>query len=154
MVKLEAAVDDWIVSHPTYEIRETRIIHGNGNAKQLANIGQQIADLTAERYVRGVVRDDFHEIMARLQTEYDRLSKTERKTDRIEEIGTGRFLSEEWPQWDEQTRRRYLIDHAFRFYARRDAQGNVVFNDVKTGEEYRDKVSDRLRKVPHPRPTP
>jgi hypothetical protein len=96
------------------------------------------------------VRDDFHEIMARLQTEYDRLAGTERKTDRIETIPTGRFLSEEWPQWDADTRRRYLQKHDFRFIARRNAAGNIIL-DGTPGEEYRDKVADRLRTIPHPR---
>jgi site-specific DNA recombinase len=150
MAELETAVDDWITTHPTFEITETRIIHGNGNAKLLADVGQQIADLTAERYVRGIVRDDFHEIMARLQTEYDRLAGTERKTDRIETIPTGRFLSEEWSQWDEHTRRRYLQEQGFRFIARRNEAGGIDLKGTP-GEEYRDKVADRLRKIPHPR---
>lgn len=83
MADLEAAVDDWITGHPTFEIAESRIIHGNGNARQLASVGQELADLTEEHYVRRIVRDNFHEIMARLQTEYDRLAGTERETDRI-----------------------------------------------------------------------
>lgn len=139
MADLEAAVDDWITGHPTFEIAESRIIHGNGNgnARQLANIGQELADLTEEHYVRRIVRDNFHEIMARLQTEYDRLAGTERETDRIEKIGTGRYLSEEWLQWDESTRRRYLQEHDFRFSARRKARGTIDLEGTP-GEEYRD----------------
>ena len=139
MADLEAAVDDWITGHPTFEIAESRIIHGNGNgnARQLANVGQELADLTEEHYVRRIVRDNFHEIMARLQTEYDRLAGTERETDRIEKIGTGRYLSEEWLQWDESTRRRYLQEHDFRFSARRKARGTIDLEGTP-GEEYRD----------------
>jgi DNA invertase Pin-like site-specific DNA recombinase len=152
MADLETAVDNWITSHPTFEITETRIIHGNGNAKQLADIGRQIADLTTEYYVRGVARDDFHDVMGKLQAEYDRLSATERETDRIETIGTGRYLSEEWPGWDEQTRRRFLINNGFRFTSRRNAAGNIIL-DVTPGEEYASKVAERLAKIPHPRST-
>jgi hypothetical protein len=128
MADLETAVDNWITSHSTFQITETRIIHGNGNATQLKVIGRQISELTQEHYVRGIVHDDFHEVMGRLQAEFDRLSAMERYTDHIEEIDTGRYLSEEWSRWDEQKRRRYLIEHDFRFYARRNAAGDIVLD--------------------------
>jgi DNA invertase Pin-like site-specific DNA recombinase len=153
MADLAAKVDEWIMSRPGFELTEKRVIHGNGNAKQLADVGRQIAELTAERYVRSVVREDYHEVMTRLQTEYDRLSALETQSDRIEVIGTGRYLSDEWPEWDESQRRRFLTDHDFRFAARRNDRGEVELEGTP-GETYREKVADRLSKVPHPRPNP
>jgi hypothetical protein len=85
-------------------------------------VGHDITELTTERYVRRVVRKDFHDVMGRWQAEYERLSGTDRKPDQIVRVGTGGFASEEWPRWDEQTRRRFLIDHGFRFGARRNDQ--------------------------------
>jgi site-specific DNA recombinase len=143
---LETEIDNWITSHPGYEITETRVIRGSASTKLLDDIGRQIADLTQEHYVRGVARTDFHEIMARLQTEYDRLSQPKRKADRIKTVGTGRYLSEEWAHWDEQTRRRFLTEggnDGWRFDARRDAQGSIAL-DVRPGKRYRAKVTERL----------
>ncbi len=148
---LEAKIDEWITSHPTYEIIEMRKTDGNGNAKLLADIGHQISDLTQERYVRGIVREDFHEIMGRLQSEYDRVDGLERKGTRTETIHTGRYLSEEWPAWDERKRRAFLFDDGWRFNIHRDEQGEVILDDVLAGKRYRAKVTERLQTVPHPR---
>ena len=78
LVALDAKVDEWVMSHPTFEVTETRIIHGNDADRALREVGQQIATLTTEHFVRGIVRDDYYEVMATLQTEYDRLSATDR----------------------------------------------------------------------------
>jgi site-specific DNA recombinase len=142
---LEAKVDEWITSHPTFELIETHKTDGNGNAKLQADIGRQIADLTQERYVRGVVREDYHEVMGRLQSEYDRLSEPGHSGTRYKTIHTGRYLSEEWPGWDEKKRRALLFDDGWRFVVRRDAEGEVIIDDVVPGKRYRVKVAERLR---------
>lgn len=150
---LEAEVDNWITNNPTFEITETRIIHGNDYGKQLAEVGRQIAALTEERFVRGVIRDDYHEVMAQLESEHARLFSMKPKADRTELVGTGRFLSEEWPHWDEATKRRYLADHKFRFEAQRNQAGEIRLY-AYPGSEYERKVTERLSTVPHPRPRP
>ena len=151
MIDLESKVDEWIMTHPGFEIKERRVVHGNGNAKQLADIGRQIAEVTVERYVRGIVREDYYQIMARLQADHDRLSALETESDRIEEIPTGRYLSDEWPDWDESQRRHFLTSNDFRFVARRNEQGEAELVDAIPGEAYREKVAEHLSRMSHPR---
>ena len=147
---LEAKVDEWITSHPTFELIETHKTNGNGNAKLQAGVGRQIADLTQERYVRSVVREDYHEVMGRLQYEYDRLSEPGHSGTRYKTIHTGRYLSEEWPGWDKKKRRAFLFDDGWRFVVHRDAQGEVIIDGMVPGKRYRVKAAERLRTVPHP----
>jgi DNA invertase Pin-like site-specific DNA recombinase len=122
---LEAMFDDWMTSHPAHEIVETVVTPGNDNAKLLAEIGKQIAELTEERYVRGVIREGWHHIMSQLETQYQELAQADVQHSTAEVIGTGRYVSDEWSGWDAQQRRKYLTDAGITFTASRDERGEV-----------------------------
>ena len=142
LADLEREVDNWITSHPTYEVTETVTYPGNDNAKQLDRIGREIRSLTEERFGKGIIRDDYHSIMAPLEAEYARLYDADIVPDRTEVVGTGKFLSEEWPHWDAGRRRHFLIDHKFRFVAMRDDKGKIQLEGIP-GEAYRAKAAER-----------
>jgi site-specific DNA recombinase len=122
---LEAAVDAYMVETPTYEIVQTHTVNGNANAKALADVGRQIADLTEERYVRHVMRGDFHAIMAQLERQYEELNTPEVQAERTELVRTGRFVHLEWPSWDDHERREFLQGAEITFKVKRDEKGEV-----------------------------
>lgn len=123
---LEATIDQWMASHPAREVTEVRVTPGNGSAKLLKDLGKQIAELTQERYVRGIVCADWHAVMDQLQRQYDELAQAEIQHSTSEVVGTGRYVSDEWPKWDAQARRKYLTDALITFTASRAPSGNAI----------------------------
>jgi site-specific DNA recombinase len=105
--------------------------------ENLAAVGQAIADLTTERYVQGVIRPDFDEMMAGLRTEHDRLSALTAGTPDLEPVPTGKTVGEVWQASDAQAKRRYLLDRGWKVYAKRDPDGRVRAR-IETGELFAD----------------
>lgn len=102
-----------------YQVMKLEVTSGDGHEKAIADVGQQIADLTAERYVRGVIRPDFDTLMARLQTEHARLAGLPRKPDKTRRVPTGQTFRQKWELMDATARRLFLRDSGVRVHARR-----------------------------------
>ena len=83
---------------------------GDGHDRELAAVGQQIADLTAERYVKGVVRADFDSMMASLQAEHARLADMPPSPDVVTPVFTGQTFRQKWEGMDGTERRLWLRD--------------------------------------------
>ena len=105
---------------------EFTIIQGDDHGEQLAEVGKAIAELTAERYIRRIVRDDYDDLMARYQAEYGRLSvepsEPERRIPRL----TGETVRDTWPRRSEEEKREYLRGQDFRFFFHRNEEREPI----------------------------
>ncbi len=126
MVKLEAALDEYIIGqHGETERTVKHVKRGDDHSRKVAAVGKQIASLTTERFVRGVTRGDYDELMAQLQAEHARLSALPSEPDSVDVERTGVLIRDWWPALDSQEKRRFLLEHGFKVYATRQPDGDV-----------------------------
>lgn len=93
------------------QLMRIQVVHGGGHEQELKAVGQRIADLTAERFVKGIMRDNFDELMARLQAEHARLSELPPSPDVVKKEPTGRTFRQKWEEdLSAQERRLWLRD--------------------------------------------
>jgi len=83
------------------------------SARQLAAVGRQIADLTAERFVHGVQRPDYDEVMASLTTQHAALAAAPGKPPETRWEDTGRTVADEWEARDDNGKRLLMINAGF-----------------------------------------
>jgi site-specific DNA recombinase len=143
MVKMddvEAKVDDWITSHKSIEITETRIVKGNAHGQQIAEVRQAMKDLDP-------ARADYDTVHAGYRAEFVRLSQLAPEPDRIETVFTGRTLAGEWPTMPQAERHQTLRDGGFTVTAVKIDGKPVV--EVTPGDAYKAQLDKR--KLPHPR---
>jgi site-specific DNA recombinase len=133
MRDLENEVEDLLFSRVRY-VTEPRLIPGNDSGRELEKVGREMTALTEERFVRQVVKPDYHAIMARLEAEHDRLSKMEPQPDRVERVWTDKTLDAVWPEWDAAERRRYLVENGYRLRARRNDDGSIDLEPIVDAE--------------------
>jgi hypothetical protein len=137
MDMLHAAVDDDFTSAFGWvERTERKVAPGKDHRKQLAAAGQQIASLTAERYVKGIIRDDYETLLALLQAEHARLASLPSEPDRIEITPLDVLIEEWWPSLDAQGKRQYVLEHGIKFYATRQRDGFVTVIREGGGDIY------------------
>ena len=108
------------------EILEKVTIPGDNHATELAQIGQAMTDLVSERYVHGIVRDDYDSLMTRLQVEHARLAALPAEPDRIEQRSTGRTFAKHWEVSDIQERRRLMLEAGFLIGYAHTSAGEVM----------------------------
>lgn len=108
----EDALDDAVsaklletVGH--YELTEKRVIEGDDHSATLKKIGIQIADLSAQHYVHGGVKD-FHKRMHELEKEHERVSALPREKPKVRRIATGKTFRQHWEESDDEQRHAYL----------------------------------------------
>ncbi len=108
------------------EIEERRTVPGDNHAAELVDVGQAITELTSERYVRGIIRDDYDAMLARLQAEHARLGTLPAEPDRIELVPTGQTFADKWADSDTLERRQLMINAGFKIRIGR-SRTNLVF---------------------------
>jgi hypothetical protein len=127
MAYLGEAVDEDIVEGYGWVPRTERIVHpGDDHSREVAAVGQQIADLTAERFVRGVMRPDYDALMTQLQSEHTRLAALPAVPGQVEIRPTGMLVSDWWPTLDAEAKRRWLLDRGVKVLATRRPDGFVT----------------------------
>jgi len=120
-----------------YEVMRLDVIPGDGHERELATVGQQIADLTTEKFVKGVMRPDYGKMMAALQAEHARLADLEPSPDVVTKVGTGKTFTQRWESMTGQERRLWLRDSGVKVHALRGtwppcphAEGPLTPGDV------------------------
>jgi site-specific DNA recombinase len=112
--------------------------------RQVKELGRAIAELTQDRYVRGIEVDDFDAKIAALQDEYRKLSDGDEDTsepqqnvrpptcatcrraltDQCKAAGhVALTVAQTWAERDETGRRLLLVRYGFKVFAARDADG-------------------------------
>jgi site-specific DNA recombinase len=138
MDDLEKAVNDSILdAYGWAEIVETRTTSSNDHMKELTEVGKQIADLTAERFVRQIVRANYDEVMAVLQARYDTLWAMPTQTPTTVKVRTGVTIERHWPTLSPLERGKWLRDRGIKAYAYRTDGEPIVAID---GGEYFDEL--------------
>jgi site-specific DNA recombinase len=137
--ELERAVDDTVMDALGW-VPEMAPAIGSPSSdrdEKLAEVGHAIADLTAERYVRGIVRDNYGSMIADLQAEHDRLSAlpAEQKPNRVP---TGKTMEEVWPGWDAGRKRSYFLDRGWKVFAVKGMPGFPPSVVIEHGDLYAD----------------
>jgi hypothetical protein len=87
---------------------EPVVFAGDDHSHAKAEVGQAIHDLVDERYVRGIVRDDYDELLATLQAEHARLSALPPEPDEVKALPTGIAVAARWATLDQEGKRSWL----------------------------------------------
>jgi site-specific DNA recombinase len=104
-----------------FKVMRREIKPGDGHERELAAVGQQIADLTTERFVKGIIRPDFDKLMAALQAEHARLADLPPSPDVLTKVPTGQTFAQRWESMTGQERRLWLRDSGVTVHAPRGA---------------------------------
>jgi site-specific DNA recombinase len=120
-----------------------RIEHeGDDHSRELAEVGQQIADLTAERFVRQVIRPDYETVMANLQKEHARVKALPVGESTVEIVETGITHGQHWVGLDMAGRGSFLADLGLRVLAsRRDGEVVIMWTPAEGETDHRVYVS-------------
>lgn len=113
------------------ELLEPHLVPGDTNAAELEEIGRAIADLTADRYVRGIIHDNYGAILAGLQAEHARLAELPSLPPRTKRRPTGKTFGQLWNATTDTEARRMLMQKAgFRLNVARTASGITVTHSL------------------------
>jgi site-specific DNA recombinase len=102
-----------------YKVMRVEVIPGDGHERELRAVGQQIADMTMERFVRGIIRPDYDRMLAALQSEHGRLSNLEATPDVVTKVSTGQTFREKFEAMTSQEQRLWLRDSGVKVRAMR-----------------------------------
>jgi site-specific DNA recombinase len=109
------------------ELLKRHAVPGDVHAAELEEIGKAIADLTTDRYVKGITREDYDAVLAGLQSEHSRLSELPSLPPRIEYRPTGKTFRQLWDATTDTGARRQLMTEAgFRMEVARTTRGTEV----------------------------
>ena len=99
---------------------------GDDHSQELASVGQQIADLTTEKFVQGITRPDYEQMMSALQREHARLSALPVGEPTVEIVDTGKTLGDHWATLDMHGKGRFLREIGIQALAGRVQDRAVV----------------------------
>jgi site-specific DNA recombinase len=120
MDTLDKAVNDSMIEAYGWVPYRNRIVHvGSERDRRLADVGQAIANLTTDRYVRGIIPNDYDDVLARLQAEHAKLSVMEPEPPKVDWEDTGLTIEQVWPTWDAMRKRHFLLDRRVKVIASR-----------------------------------
>jgi len=128
-----AIMSPGVRDEPVIEIKRS---HGNERERKLAEIGQAIADLNTDQFVRGITRPNFDELIANLREEHDRLRAMPPEPSEEMKIPTGETIGELWQRLGNQGRRAFLQGTGLRLFVSRD-EGDQLHIRVELGERPR-----------------
>jgi site-specific DNA recombinase len=122
------AVDLFLTQVGRVEITITVTVADDSQAAEMAAVGRQIADLTTERFVRGVIRDDYDQLLADLTRRHGELSAAKRRKPEVREISTGQTFAQRWEELaaDTDARRQLMIKAGFRINVAKTAEGTTL----------------------------
>ncbi len=127
----ELAADLFLSQVGDVELLERHLVPGDTYAAELEEVGKAIAELTADRYVRGIVRDDYDAVVGALQAEHARLAELPSLPPRTEYRSTGKTYRQLWKETaDAEPRRRLMTGAGFRLEVARLASGTVVVHHL------------------------
>jgi hypothetical protein len=110
MEDLEAQIDAaFLRDYGTKAMLERFETEGDDHSRELAEVGQQIADLTAERFVQQIIRPDYDKMMAALQAEHARISALPVGDSMVEWVDMGKTLGAAWEALPTMTERGRLL---------------------------------------------
>ncbi len=112
------------------DVIEVKRGHGNERERQLRAIGEAIVDLTTDRYMRGIIRPNYDELLASLQAEESRLRSEPPPPSEEKEIPTGETLGELYDRLTLAGRRTLMQQMGFTFRVSRDADNQLNVSDV------------------------
>ena len=95
------------------EVIERVIIPNDTRARELAEVGQAIVNLNAERYQHGVIRPCFEEIRAGLEAQHARMLALPPEPDIATERPTGQTFGQLWDGASLEERRQLMIKAGF-----------------------------------------
>lgn len=148
MEALEAAVDEsFTVEFGSRRKLDRRWQPGDDHSAAKAKVGQQIAELNEERFVRGVKRPDFGATLAKLTARYDELDAMPAKPGKWVPVDTGMTLGQYWAALDMRGKGRLIMDMGLRVIAARTAEQPVLIEWVTDAGE-----TDQGEPVTYPRP--
>lgn len=134
---LEAEIDrlmtDQLEGLSDLEIVERVMIPGTGHEDEIAQVGQDMAELLSRYTADNVGEDEYDARMNALRTERSRLRALPGEPDRVEERPTGVTVGEHWRTLDSAGKRRYLGASGIQFYARRGDDGPSIGVQVPPG---------------------
>jgi site-specific DNA recombinase len=98
----------------SFEVLRRVVTQAAGNDAELRQVGQQIAELTQDQFVRGKPRDDYAELMAKLQARHAELSAMPKEKPEERLVGTGQTFRQRWGDMGTVERRLWLLDAGVR----------------------------------------
>lgn len=98
----------------SFEVLRRVVIQGSGHDAELRQVGQQIAELTQDQFVRGKPRDDYPELMAKLQARHAEISDMPKEKPEERLVGTGQTFRQRWGDMGTVERRLWLLDSGVR----------------------------------------
>jgi site-specific DNA recombinase len=113
------------------DVIEVRRGHGNERDRKLRAIGEAIVDLTTDRYMRGIIRPNYDELLASLQAEEGRLRATPPEPSEEKETPTGETIGELYERCNLSGRRALLTGLGLAFRVSRDANKQLHISDVQ-----------------------
>jgi DNA invertase Pin-like site-specific DNA recombinase len=122
-----------IADRPVIEIKRG---HGNERERKLKEIGEAIVDLTTDRYMRGIIRPNYDDLLASLQAEESRIRTTPSEPSEEKQVPTGETIGQLWQRLDTQGRRVYLLGTGLKLLATRDANDQIHIK-IEKGEQAR-----------------
>ena len=106
-------------------VKEIRRVQTNERERRLHEVGQAITDLTEARYMRGIERPDYDDVLAGLQQEHARLRTLPPEPSQEREVETGVTTGQLWARLDKPGRRAFLLGSGLRLYVRRDDDNSL-----------------------------
>lgn len=106
----------------SFEVLRRVVKQGTGHGAELRQVGQQIAELTQDQFVRGRPRDDYADLMAHLQARHAELSVMPKEAPEETLLGTGRTFRQKWRDLGTVERRLWLLDSGVRVLAVRGTE--------------------------------
>ncbi len=101
----------------SFEVLRRVVTQAAGNDAELRQVGQQIAELTQDQFVRGKPRADYAELMAKLQARHAELSDIPKEDPEERLVGTGQTFRQRWRDMGTVERRLWLLDSGVRVVA-------------------------------------
>jgi hypothetical protein len=107
------------------ELERVDVVPGDGHEEEMRNVGQQIADLALEHFVKKVMRPDYESAKAALEAEYARLDGLKKKPDKVKRTLTGVTFAQKWGGMTGSARRLWLRDNGVTVEVASDPRGTV-----------------------------
>ncbi len=120
------------------EVLERVAVLGDDHAAAKAEVGRQITELTAERFQRGVVHENYDQMMASLQAEHARLAALPPEPPTITERPTGQTFAQLWHASDTEGRRQLMMRAGFQLRVARTGNAERITNRKKQAEARED----------------
>jgi site-specific DNA recombinase len=115
---LDRMVERALLAHVgSFEVLRRVVARASGRDAELRQVGQQIAELTQDQFVRGKPRADYAELMAKLQARHAELSAMPKEAPEERLVGTGQTFRQRWGDMGTVERRLWLLDSGVRVVA-------------------------------------